>query len=69
MSFTLPHQEHATLSVHNSTGARIAVLVDSELPATAQMLDYPTRRLPAGVYFAVLRTAEDRRVARFVVVR
>ncbi len=49
--FMLPETRHARLSVHNSLGQTVAVLIDDEFPAGDHEIPFDAAMLPSGVYF------------------
>jgi hypothetical protein len=55
------------LDAFDVLGRRIATLHDGMLPAGSHRFDLDVRGLPAGVYFARVRTAESQATRRFVV--
>ena len=69
VSFDLPRAGRAVLAVYDTAGQRVSVLTEGILVPGRQTYSLDVESLPAGVYFAVLKTDIDRRVAQFVVVR
>jgi hypothetical protein len=69
--FVLPGPGRATLSIYRVDGARIARLVDQDLPAGSQSFvwdgrDSQGRPIAPGVYYATLRSGGDTRVESLV---
>lgn len=65
----LPRAGHARLSIYGVDGRRVATLFDGPRPAGRQSVTWSGRddrggRVPAGVYFAVLDHAGEKRAAR-----
>lgn len=72
--FSLPASDRAQLSVHDTTGRRIRMLLDARLPTGEQGVqwdgrDEGGRTVPAGVYFARLMSGPARGAARIVLIR
>jgi hypothetical protein len=65
----LPAASPARLSVHNLTGALVAVLHDGPLSAGEHRLVWDAGTLASGLYIAVLETPEGRDVRRMSLVR
>ncbi len=58
IEFSIPKPAHVELSVYNVSGQLVAVLVDRELPAGAQSLDWNASALASGVYVYRLTTRD-----------
>jgi len=61
LSYRLPADGHATLSIHDARGRRVTTLVQGSAPAGDHAVrwhgvDQAGRPVPSGVYLAVLRT-------------
>jgi hypothetical protein len=51
ISFSLPAQSHVRLTVFNSLGQEIAMLVDDERPAGSHVVRWDAAQQPSGAYF------------------
>jgi len=51
IGYSLPVRTHVTLSVFNTVGQRVAVLVDEVQEAGIREVAYDGSTLPSGVYF------------------
>jgi hypothetical protein len=69
ISFDLPSTRHATLTVYNLLGQRIASLVDAELPAGRHTVTLDAAALSSGIYFARLESADSRATIRMVLMK
>jgi hypothetical protein len=56
--FSLPSAQHVSLKVYSITGQHVRTLVDEQRPAGEQSVKFDARGLPAGMYFAVLRSGD-----------
>lgn len=63
----LDSSQPVRLDAFDVLGRRIATLHDGALPAGTHRFDLDVRGLPAGVYFARVRSAETQATRRFVV--
>ncbi len=74
IAFDLPARGRATLRVYDVSGRRVATLVDETLPPGRHAFhwagtDGAGRRLPSGVYFTELRSANATETRKLVLVR
>jgi hypothetical protein len=74
LEFTVPREEHATLSVLDVTGRTVQVLVDGDAPAGRNVAAWNGRdatgsRVASGVYFFRLETAEGTKTVKGTFVR
>jgi hypothetical protein len=53
--FSLPHRSHATLSVYNTLGQQVAILVNQDLQAGYHEVRFDAGNLASGVYFYQLQ--------------
>ena len=58
IEFVLPRATHATVSVHDAVGRRVAVLVDADLGAGAHRCRWHADGMASGVYYSRLATPE-----------
>jgi len=49
--FSIPTQSHVRLSIFNSIGMEVDVLVDEQLPAGHHRISWHPQNLPSGIYF------------------
>jgi len=68
LSLTVPAGGTTRVDVFDIRGSRVATLVDGWQPAGAQVLDWDTSRVPAGIYFAHASNSGRDVTARLVVV-
>jgi len=71
IAFSLPKEQHVTLSVFDVSGRRVATLVDRALPAGAHEASWDGREragkaVSAGVYFYKLQTKEGIRTRKMI---
>jgi hypothetical protein len=68
IGFDLPRSGHASIALHDLQGRRVATLLEGSQTAGhtefRASLDRISPRVPAGLYFLVLRSGSDRAVAR-----
>lgn len=69
IDFTLSENSHTNLSVYNTAGQKVAVLVDAQLPAGKHSVVFDCRNLPAGVYLYRLQTGNASLTKRCVVLK
>jgi len=72
--FSLPTEGRVILDIHGIDGRRVRRLLDTDLPEglhtlTWQGRDDEGKRLPSGVYFAMLRSASETRIKKMVMVQ
>ena len=61
--FDLPKASHVKLSIYSITGAEVATLIDTVLPATRHEIQWDARGWPSGTYIYSIR-AGDRSLSR-----
>jgi hypothetical protein len=71
LSYRLPQPGRVRVAIYDEGGRRIATLADGEEPAGERRArwdarDADRRRVPAGIYFAVVEFAGERRATRVV---
>jgi len=64
ISFDLPRSGPASIALHDLLGRRVAALLEGSHPAGHAEVRVALDRVPAGLYFLVLRSGRDRAVAR-----
>ncbi len=74
LDFDLPRPGRVVLTVHDLKGARVATLVDADLPAGGQSrtwrgLDDGGAPVPSGVYFVRLSVGEEVRTVKVIMAR
>jgi serine protease len=74
LTFDLPAAERVRVAVYDAGGRRLRTLLDDRLPAGSHGLRWDGRdgrgqRAPAGVYWARLEVADQRRATRVMVLR
>ncbi len=68
--FTLPEAGSVTLTVHDASGRRVAVLIDTELRAAGeQIVDWRADGLPSGVYLARLQHDKGTLAEKLILLR
>ena len=55
ISFVLPIQSHVTLSIYNLIGAKVATIIEENMPAGIYSRTWNAASFPSGVYFYQLR--------------
>jgi hypothetical protein len=58
IKYQIPELSFVTLKVYDVLGNEIALLVNGEKPAGKYEIEFDASRLPSGVYFYTLKTAE-----------
>ncbi len=64
IAFYLPTPRQVTLEVYAVSGERIARLVQGQLAAGRHEVQFSGTNLPSGLYFYQLKTGEDMRRSR-----
>ena len=72
--FELERSEHVTLSVHNTLGQRVAVLLEKPMESGRYRVEFSGRsddglQLPSGVYFNRLQTSAGAQVRKMLLVK
>jgi titin len=69
ISYSLPQGMSVTLKVINIAGQEVATLADGYRDRGIYRVMFNARRLPSGVYYAVLQAGETRQVRRMVLAK
>ena len=69
IQFTLSQNSNINISVYNSAGQKIAVLVDGMLPAGEHKVMFDAANLSAGVYLLRLQAGKTTQIRRCVLVK
>jgi len=69
ISYSLPQGMNVTLKVINITGQEVAKLADGYQDRGIYRVTFNARRLPSGVYYAILQAGEARLVRRMVLLK
>ena len=69
ISYALPQATQATLKVLNLAGQEVATLVDRYQERGIYHVTFNARKLPSGVYFAVLQAGDVRQVQRMLLTK
>jgi len=67
--YTLPEGMHVTLKVLNIAGQEVATLVEQRQERGVYQTTFNARKLPSGVYFAVLQAGSVRQVQRMLLAK
>ncbi len=67
--YQLARAQHVTLSVFNTLGQQVAVLVDGVQNAGTHSVKFSARNLPSGVYFYRLKSGQKQMVKKMLLVR
>lgn len=67
--FALSQNSAANISVYNTAGQKIAVLIDALLPAGEHSITFDGKDLPAGVYLYRLKSDDQVQIRRCILVR
>ncbi len=66
ISFSLPMQTDVKLTVYNSIGQAVKVLVQGEQPAGVHHVTFDARKLPTGVYFYEIVAGKYRAIKKML---
>ncbi len=69
ISFALPEGMHVTLKVINVAGQEVASLVDGYQERGIHRVTFNGRKLPSGVYYAVMKAGETTQTKRMVLAK
>jgi len=69
LSLVLPAAEDLSVAIHDVAGRRIALLAQGTHAAGPHVLEWNADRVPAGVYFARIRTRDGQSSQRLLLVR
>ncbi|MDZ7303603.1 MAG: fibronectin type III domain-containing protein [candidate division KSB1 bacterium] len=69
ISYSLPEGMHVTLKVVNMTGQEVATLVDGYQARGIHRVTFKAKKLPSGVYYAVLKAGEVTQVRRMALTK
>ncbi len=69
ISFSLEHQEKATLKVYNAKGECVGTLVNGVVSAGAHQVTWNAANLPSGIYFYKLQTTDFTQTKKMLLVR
>jgi titin len=69
ISFALPEGMHVTLKVINVAGQEVAALVDGYQERGIHRVTFNGRKLPSGVYYAVMKAGETTQTKRMVLAK
>ncbi len=67
--YALPHRSHATLTVYNTLGQQVAMLVNGEVEAGYHEVQFSASNLASGVYFYQLLAGDFLATKRLLVLR
>lgn len=69
IDYTLPQAMHVTLKVMNVAGQEVATLADGMQARGRYRVTFQAKKLPSGVYFAVLQAGATRQVQRMMLTK
>jgi hypothetical protein len=69
IEFSIPKQGFVVLSIFNTLGMEIEVLLNQHLPAGHYRTQWTPRDIPSGVYFYQLRASEFNDTKKFILLR
>jgi len=69
ISFNLPTNEFANLSVYNLIGEKVSTLVNSNIEAGMHSVTFDATRLPSGVYFYELKAGSFNSIKKMILLR
>ena len=69
VSFGVPEGMHVTLKVINAVGQEVATLVDGYRDRGMHRVTFNGRKLPSGVYYAVMKAGETTQTKRMVLAK
>ncbi len=67
--YSVPHRSHVMLTVFNTLGQRVAVLVNGEIDAGYHVVQFNASNLASGVYFCRLQAGSFLDVKKLVLTR
>ncbi len=60
---------HALLTLLDNTGKRMNIIANADIPKGSYHYSFNTAHLPAGLYYVLLKTHEDKQVTKIIVSR
>lgn len=69
IKFRLPLSGLTTLEVYNSTGERVATVLNQELEAGEHQIKFDAFNLPGGVYFCELRSGGNHQIVKMLLLK
>jgi len=69
ITFSLPQREKGTLKVFDVLGREVATLINGEIEARRQSVQFDARNLPSGLYFYQLRTSSHVATRKMLLLR
>jgi hypothetical protein len=69
ISYSLPKQSHATLTIYNTIGEQVAALVNEVVTAGEHSIVWYPANLSSGTYFCVLKSDNQMQVRKIVFVK
>jgi hypothetical protein len=69
IAYALPEGAHVTLRIINITGQEVATLADGYQGRGTYRFTFHARKLPSGIYYAVLKAGEVTQVKRMVLAK
>jgi hypothetical protein len=69
ISYALPKQTIVNITVYNSLGSQVEVLVNQEQQAGSYNIKYDASSLSSGIYFYVMKTPEINQVNRMILLK
>jgi hypothetical protein len=69
IGYVLPRRSHVTLTVFNTLGQLVAMLVEGEMPAGSHEVKFDASRLPSGVYLYRLQAGNHIEVRKALLMK
>ncbi len=69
ITFTLPKPEYVKISVYNTLGQRILILLDKPMQTGRHQIEFTAPNLASGIYFYRIEAGEFRDVKRMVLMK
>ncbi len=69
ISYTLPHDDHVTLSVYNVVGQEVVRLVEEYQPAGTYHATWQADRMSSGIYFYRIETSKSVETRKMMLVK
>ena len=67
--YSLPHRSHVSLTVYNTLGQQVAILVNADIDAGYHEVQFNAGHLASGVYFYRLQAGSYTETRKLVLMR
>jgi hypothetical protein len=69
ISYAMPFDAHASITVRDAVGRQVAVLLDADVAAGGHTVTWDASAMPSGLYYCILRTGDMARGLPLVLAR